>query len=326
MKICVYGAGVIGGILASALARADHSVSVIARGAHLAAIQRSGLTIVTPEDRVNTRLPASLNPADFGVQDLVIVATKTSAFRDVVKGVGSLIGPDTLVAFAVNGIFWFYGDGFSPPGAAIDMQRLDPDGALHRVVGSERALGMVCWGGGEIHEPGVVHATRAGGRFVAGAGTPGSIARARTLIEALRVRDIDIEATGDIRRHMWLKFFGIAGNFATCALTGGTIAQVHGEGAVQDVALALASEAHAVARAHGFLDLGFDAGKLRANPSTSPHKPSMLQDLERGREIELESTYLVLQDLAQQAGVATPTLDVVAPLLTLRARLAGCLR
>ena len=120
MKVCVYGAGVIGGILASAIARAGHIVCVIARGAHLEAIKANGLTVATPESRMNSRVAASADPRDFGAQDLVIVATKTPAFFDVARGVAPLLGPDTLVGFAVNGVYWFYGDGFSPAGANID--------------------------------------------------------------------------------------------------------------------------------------------------------------------------------------------------------------
>jgi len=168
MKICIYGAGVIGGLIASAHARAGHAVSVIARGPQLAAIQARGLTIVTPEGgSVTTRPAASADPHDFGTQDLVIVATKTPAFADVAAHIGPLLGPDTLVGFAVNGIFWFYGDGFSPHGMKIEVPRLDPDGALHRLIGPARALGYVCWMGGEIRAPGTIHANRDGGRIEA---------------------------------------------------------------------------------------------------------------------------------------------------------------
>ncbi len=325
MKICVYGAGVIGGVIASALARAGHEVSAIARGPQLEAIRAKGLTIVwTDGESVTTRIAASSRPGDFGVQDLVVVATKTPAFPDVAAGIGPLIGPDTLVGFAVNGIFWFYGDGFQPPKGTIDVARLDPDGALHRRIGAERALGWVCNCGGEIREPGTIHAsqTRGQGRIVAGAAVPETVQRAEAMIESLGVRDLSLEATTEIRRHMWRKYLGVVGNFATCALTGASIAEAHADPQVKEVLLQLTADAVAVASAHGF-ELGFDIDKARRTASTSPHKPSMLQDLERGRRMEIESSYLVLQDLARAAGVRTPTIDTVVPLLALRARLAG---
>ena len=323
MKICVYGAGVIGGILASALARAGHQVSLIARGAHLEAIRAKGLTVVTPEEKVNSRMAASADPDDFGVQDLVIIATKTPAFGDVARGVSPLIGQKTLVAFAVNGIYWFYGDGFYPPNVTINMDRLDPDGLLHLVIGAERSLGIVCWGGGEINEPGVIEASRTGGRFVLGAATPQLNEAARQLVETLGAKDVTLEYAEDVRAPMWVKTINVIGNFGFCALTAGTIAEVHADKALYNVLVELNAETHSVALAHGFNRLGFDAQKSLQNPSNSPHKPSMLQDLERGRLMEISSTFLIVQDLAAQAGVKTPILDVIAPLVAARARVAG---
>jgi 2-dehydropantoate 2-reductase len=324
MKVCIYGAGVIGGILASSVERAGHETSVIARGPHLAAIQEKGLTIRTAARSETTFPKAVSDPDDLGQQDLVIVATKTPSLPDVAKRISPLLGPGTLVAFAVNGIFWFYGDGFTPGGAQLDLSRLDPDGALHSAVGPERALGVVCISGGEINEPGIVEASRFDGRFVFGAALETTRERAARTIGQLSPADINLEWADNIRLEMWRKYLSVAGNFATCALTGGSIAEVQGTAAVQSVQLALSAEAHAVAVAHGFDTLGFDVEKQRANPNLSPHKPSMLQDLERGRVMEVDSAYLVLQDLARQAGVQTPVLDIVAPLLELRARTAGC--
>jgi 2-dehydropantoate 2-reductase len=235
-----------------------------------------------------------------------------------------LIGESTFVAFAVNGIFWFYGDGFAPGGVRPDVSRLDPDEALHSGVSPERALGIVCISGGEIREPGVVEASRFDGRFVVGAAMPEYENAGADVIRRVQPADINLEWSTNIRMDMWRKYLSVSGNFATCALTGGTIAQVQQSAGVQKVQLGLAAEAHAVAKAHGFHSLGFDAEKLRANPNLSHHKPSMLQDLERGKVMEIDSAYLVLQDLARQAGVETPVLDIVAPMLELRARTAGC--
>lgn len=324
MKICIYGAGVIGGILASAVQRAGHETCVVARGAHLSAIQRNGLTVRTKDRTEITRPHAVSDPSQLRHQDLVIVATKTPSLPQVAACLSPLLGAQTLVAFAVNGIFWFYGDGFTPHGMRLDMGRLDPDGALHAAVSPDRALGVVCISGGEIKEPGVIEATRMDGRFIIGAALDETRPRAADLVGSIHPADINLEWSDDIRAEMWRKFLSVSGNFATCALTGGSIAQVQTTPGVQAVQLGLSSEAHAVALAHGFAGLGFNVEALRANPVLSPHKPSMLQDLERGRVMEVDSAYLILQDLARQVGVATPTLDIVAPLLELRARTAGC--
>jgi 2-dehydropantoate 2-reductase len=325
MKVCVYGAGVIGGILASALQRSGHDVSMIARGATLDAIAAHGLIVQTPSRRLTTSPRVTSNPREIGSQDLVIVSTKTPSLPDVAHAVMPLLDERTLVAFAQNGIFWFYGDGFAPGGLALAMNRMDPDGRLHAAVGAGRALGLLCYAGGEAVEPGVIEMSRDTGRFVCGAALGSSRQAAAALVAELRPADCDLAWTDDVRHAMWLKYMSVVGNFATCALTGGTIADVHGDRAAQSVQLALTAEAHAVAIAHGFTSLGFDLERARANPSVSTHKPSMLQDLERGRIMEIDSVYLILQDLARQVGIATPALDLVTALLALRARAAGCL-
>jgi 2-dehydropantoate 2-reductase len=324
MKVCIFGAGVIGGILGDAMAFAGADVSLIARGPHLEALRANGLTVVAHDRRRVSKLPASQDPRDFGPQDFVVVAAKTPGFGEVARKISPLLGPQTLVAFAVNGVFWFYGDGFAPGGRPIDLRRLDPDGALHEIVGAERALGMVCWGGGEIREPGVVQANKERGRFVLGPALSANAARVKALVDELGVTEVDLEATPDIRTPMWKKFLGIVSNFPITTLTGGTIAQTRSDPAVYELVLDLMAEANNVATAHGFLGLGFDPDKMRAAPGRSPHKPSMLQDFERGRPMEIDSTFGALQDLARQAGVATPVLDIVAPLVTLKARIAGC--
>jgi 2-dehydropantoate 2-reductase len=324
MKVCIYGAGVIGGILASAIGRAGHDVSVIARGEHLEAIRRNGLTIRAPGRVEVTRPLAVADPADLSPQDLVIVATKTPSLPQVAERIGPLMSEKTLVAFAVNGIFWFYGDGFAPQGKPLDLSRLDPGGALHAAVPPAQALGIVCISGGEIREPGVVEASRMDGRFIIGAGLEATRRTAAGTVAQLQPRDVDLSWSDDIRVDMWKKYLSVVGNFATCALTGAPIAAVHADAGVREVQLGLACEAHAVARAHGFTNLGFDIESARANPNRSNHKPSMLQDLERGRIMEIDSAYFALQDLARQAGLATPVLDIVAPLLALRARMSGC--
>lgn len=324
MKVCIYGAGVIGGILASAIQRGGHDVSVIARGENLRAIKENGLEVQVDGKGVKTFPRAVEDPERLGPQDVVLVSTKTTSLRDVAMGIPPLLGPQTVVAFATNGLFWFYGDHdrFAP--APLRTERLDPDGLLHRNIGAGRAVGIVCITGGKLLAPGVVQASRRDGRFIAGGARASAWHDVEPVLEVLQPADIQFEITPDIRHAMWIKYLSVVGNHATCALTGANIAQVHADPAMQTVQLNLVSEAHDVAVAHGYVDLGFSIERWRANPATSPHKPSMLQDLERGRALEIQGTYTVLQDLARQKGIATPTLDVVVALLQLRARTAGC--
>jgi 2-dehydropantoate 2-reductase len=324
MKVCIYGAGVIGGILASACERAGHEVSVIARGPHLEAIRTRGLTVEAPDFHVTTHPPASQNPAEFGPQDLVIIATKTPALPEVARAISPLLGPKTQVAFSVNGVFWFYGDGVRPgSNVKVDCSRLDPHGLLHTTFDINRVHGLVAWAGGEITEPGIIHASRAKGQFVLGSALPENKGEAERLVRELALTEAQIDYAPDLRVPMWKKYMQVAPNFALCSLTTGTIGGVQSDPATLEVMLGVMGEAVAVAKAHGVEGLGFDPDRLRANPSSTSHKPSMLQDLERGRVMEIDSSILILQDLARGAGVATPVLDTVAPLIAMRARMAS---
>lgn len=328
MKICIFGAGVIGGVLAAACARAGHEVSLIARGPHLAAIRADGLKIVTPEDEATYRLRASDDPAALGPQDVVIVCTKTPSLPDVARAISPLLHDGTQVGFSVNGVLWFYPDSFPegaiPAGVKLDCARLDPQGLLQSRIGAVRSFGVIAWAGGEILEPGVVHTSRTGGIFAVGAAMPGNGPVIAQMVTDMALSDVEFTFAPDIRVPMWRKYMSAVGNFAVCTLTGADIGAMQANPPTQELMLAIMGEAYAVARAHGVEGLQFDIAKLRANPVKSDHKPSMLQDLERGRVMEIDSAFLALQDLARGAGVATPVLDTLAPILQMRARVAGC--
>ena len=158
MRICVYGAGSVGGYLAARLAKAGREVSVVARGPHLAAIRVGGLTLQTPEERFTVPVAASDDPADLGRQDLVIVGAKHPALPGIAERIGPLLGPDTPVVFAMNGVLWF----------TADLPRLDPTGSIRRHIGIERALGLIIESPNEVVEPGVVENTGKRNRFTLG--------------------------------------------------------------------------------------------------------------------------------------------------------------
>ena len=161
----------------------------------------TGLTVEAPGFHVTTRLPASSNPADFGPQDLVIITTKTPALPDVARAIGPLLGSTTQVAFSVNGIFWFYGDSFAPgSNLKVDCSRLDPDGLLRMTFGVERVHGLVAWAGGEIDEPGVIHASRAKGVFALGSALPANKGEAERLVRELALIDAQIDYAPDLAR------------------------------------------------------------------------------------------------------------------------------
>ncbi len=325
MKICIFGAGAVGSFLAARLAHSGKTVSVIARGPHLAAIRKDGLTLQAQDGQVTVRLPASDSPAELGPQDLVIVSAKTPSLPQVAQAIAPLLHERTAVVFAVNGVFWFYGDGFAPNGLVPDTRRLDQDGALHRLIGVERSLGMVVRSSNEVVAPGVVRNEGANNGFTIGEAMPDRVGdRAPALAAALDGSGFVCEPLADIRRDMWAKLVRNSASSPLCSLTGSTVADAYSDPAVGELAMALMRETASVAAAHGFAGLLPDAAQAVRTGMALQHKPSMLQDLERGRTMEIDSQLAILRDLARQAQVATPVLDTVLPLLMLRARTAGC--
>ncbi|MGE0151120.1 MAG: ketopantoate reductase family protein [Reyranellaceae bacterium] len=330
MKICIFGAGAVGSFLAARLAQAGKTVSVIVRGPHLAAIRKDGLTLQAQDGEITVRLPASDSPAELGPQDLVVVSAKTPSLPQVAQGMAPLLHAGTAVAFAVNGVFWFYGDGFAPNGMVPDTRRLDRDGSLHRLIGVERSLGMVVRSSNEVIAPGVVRNEGANNGFTIGEAMPDRAMpnragdRAPALAAALDGSGFVCEPLADIRRDMWAKLVRNSASSPLCSLTGSTVADAYNDPAIGELAMALMRETASVAAAHGFAGLLPDAAQAVGMGVALHHKPSMLQDLERGRTMEIDSQLAIVQDLARQAKLATPVLDTVLPLLAMRAKTAGC--
>ncbi len=318
MRICVFGAGSIGGLVAAQLARAGRDVSVIARGPHLQAIRTGGLRLRTPEGEVATRPRATDDPAELGAQDLVVVATKTTALPRVAAGIAPLLHAGTRVAFAVNGVFWFYAHGLA---AAPDVRRLDPGGVVAASIGADRALGLVVHASAEVVEPGLV-VNPNGGRMLVGDATPGRLDRAEAAATALDCPGLSVTATADLRQAMWAKLARNVGSSPVACLTGADSHAIAAMPALEPIGQALRRETLAVAAAQGYPGITLEAGRTT---SSAPIKPSMLQDLERGRPMEIETQLGIVQDLARQTGVPTSVLDILLPMLVLRARVAGCL-
>ena len=323
MRIGIVGAGAVGGYLAARLAHAGHRVALVARGAHLDAIREGVLTLETPDGRLTVAVEASERPGDLGAQDLVITSAKTPALPDLVAGIGPMLGPETPVVTAMNGVFWWYAHGFAPEGRTPPTGRLDPDGRLARAIPAERALGMIVYSSNEVIAPGTVRNVSTGNRYLVGAADPAGLEQAEAVARALDGSGFTIEATAEIRRAMWTKLVRNLSSAPISVLTGATVREIMDDSPVRRVSRALFEEGAAVAAAHGFEGLAGDADPVFA-PGTGPtQKPSMRQDLERGRPMEIDSMLRIVQDFARDSGVATPRLDTVVALVVLRARMAG---
>jgi 2-dehydropantoate 2-reductase len=321
MKICVYGAGAVGGHIAGRLASGQTQVSLIARGEQLAAIRQNGLRVETHGGTLVSHPIATDRPADLGPQDIVIVAVKAPALPAIAEGVSSLLHEDSLVLFVMNGIPWWY---FHSHGGDLDstqLRRLDPDGALWAQIGPERAVGAVAYTACTVVAPGVIRAENARNRLIIGRPDGNTDPRLDALASLLDPTGLEVSVTAKIRDAIWAKLVMnlIGGSLAT--LSASPMKDVLNKPAIAGTAKAMADEGVAIARALG-CDPG-DPDEGLAKLATSSHLQSIAQDLLAGRSMEIDGLFRVPLDLAELAQVPTPNLDLVIEMATQRARAAG---
>ena len=323
MRVCVFGAGAIGGHLAARFAQAaDMHVSVVARGAHLAAMRAHGLRVQAPDDELHARVAASEDPAELGPQDAVVVTVKAPSLPSVAAAIAPLLGPDTMVAFVMNGIPWWYFDQEGGPHDGTALPQLDPGGALRKALGAGRTIGGVVHSPCTVVEPGVVRVTSAQNRVVFGEPDGRVTARVERLAAALRSATFGVEVTPRIRDAVWSKLLH---NLASAALgvpAGTGMAGVLAEPALEAAVHRIIAEGAAIAAALGCTARA-DPDRLLVQGRSSRHVASIVQDLRLGRPMEVEAQLGVPLALARLADVATPTLDLLVALVRVRAREAG---
>ncbi|WP_326914666.1 ketopantoate reductase family protein [Sphingopyxis chilensis] len=312
LRICIFGAGAVGGHFAARLAAAGQDVSVVARGSQLPAIRENGLTLISGEQVIQASVAASDNPADLGPQDLVISTVKATALPVLADGIAPLLADHTPVIFAQNGIPWWYGMGLSGSECgAPDLGWLDPDATLAGAIGPARTIGGVIFSSNQLVEPGVVHNdSPARNALVVGEIDDRASERITEIRAALTASGIDSPSAPDIRAVLWSKLINNMTASVLCLLTGRKVSDLAADDQLAETLLVLMAEARAVAAS-----LGYDFGPVdreglrRAAPD---HKPSILQDYEAGRAMEIDALVRAPLAFARHAGVATPALDAVA--------------
>lgn len=322
MKICIYGAGAIGGYMGVLLQRAGAEVSLIARGAHLDAMRRNGVTLVMDGEELTAHPYCTDRPADLGPQDVVVVALKAHSVPSVVEAMEPLLGNHTTILTAVNGIpYWYFYQHGGPLEDSI-VESVDPGGRQWQTLRPERAIGCVVYPATEVVAPGVI-------KHVYGTKLPigepdGTISpRARHLAGALSAAGFDAPVLGRIRDEIWLKLWGNLCFNPISALTHATLDTICGDEDTRDVARNMMLEAKAIAER---LDIKFRVDlerRIAGAAKVGAHKTSMLQDLERGRAMEIDALVTSVQELGRRVGMPTPTIDVVLALVRQRARVAG---
>jgi 2-dehydropantoate 2-reductase len=322
MRICIYGAGAIGGYMGVLLSRAGAEVSLIARGAHLEAMQRNGVKLLTDHQEYVAHPRCTDDPAELGPQDLVVIAVKAHSVPAIVPAMRPLIGNETALLTAVNGIpYWyFYRHGGKWQDSIVES--VDPDGIQWRMLGPERAIGCVVYPATEVVEPGVIQHVY-GNKLPIGEPDGTGSPRVQRIAEILSAAGFDAPIRERIRDEIWLKLWGNLCFNPISALTCATLDVICADPGTRAVARAMMLEAKAIAEPLGVhfrvdIERRIDgAGRVGA------HKTSMLQDLERGRAMEIDALVTSVQELGRRVEVPTPTIDTVLALVRQRAKLAG---
>ena len=324
MKIAIYGAGAIGGLIGAHLARTGHDVTLIARGPHLAALREKGLRLTGHSGDFIVHPKAAEDAHEAGIQDFVIVALKANAVPAIADKLAPLLGPQTAVVMAVNGVPWWYFYGQEGLLKDARLPSVDPDGKLWDLVGPHRVIGCVVYPAAEVVEPGHIHHVE-NDRFSLGEAGGEKSARVQALSAAFIAAGFKAPVKPVIRAEIWVKLWGNVAFNPLSALTGGTLARICSDAETRAIAKAMMTEAEAIALKLG-VKMPIDVEKrINGAAGVGEHKTSMLQDIERGRPIELEAIVGAVRDLGRLVHVPTPMIDTIYALVKQKAGLLGLL-
>lgn len=323
MRVCIYGAGAIGGYLGVLLHRAGADVSLVARGPHLAAMQASGVRLLMEDGQELTARPrCTSDPQELGPQDYLIVCLKAHSIPSVVEQMLPLLGPETAVVTAVNGVPYWYLHEHGGELAGRPIESVDPGGRQWRLLGPERAIGCVVYPATEIEAPGVIRHVY-GKKLPLGEPDGTTTPRVMALAALFEAAGLEAPVLDRIRDELWLKLWGNLCFNPLSALTHATLDVIATEPGTRAIAATMMAEGQAIAEKLGVrFRVGIDR-RIAGAARVGAHKTSMLQDLERGRPLEIDPMVTVVQELGRLTAVPTPMLDVVSALIRQRAEVAG---
>ena len=328
MKICIYGAGAVGGLIAGRLAQAAHEVSVVARGAHLTAIREKGLRLAFEGKEFSVKLKAESEPTNLGPQDCVIVAVKGQSLPEVAAGIAPLLGPGTSIVTAMNGVPWWFFErlpfAHQRPGGGgkLRLESLDPGGKLSRAMPIERIVGCVVHLAASTPEPGLIRHNM-GKRLILGEPGGRNTARTQAMVAALQGAGFEAEASGFIEKDFWVKLLGNISFNPVSALTLATANRMIADEQIKAYMVAIMRECLAIGRAVG-VDADIDPeARMDMARRLGAFKTSMLQDMEAGKRLEIDGLLIGTLEIARKAGVAAPFTESLAGLARLRAQSSG---
>ena len=322
MKVCIFGAGAIGGYMGVKLAKAGADVSLVARGPHLAAMQEKGLTLIEEGETKTVSVTASDDPAALGVQDYVIVTLKAHSVPPVVSKMAPLIGPNTTIVSGVNGVPWWYFHKLEGAHEGTRLDSVDPGNVQWDGFGPDRVLGCVVYPAAEVIEPGVIKHIE-GNRFSLGEPDGSKSDRAQALSKILANAGLKAPVRPKLRDEIWVKLWGNLSFNPISALTHATLDVLCTDEGTRAVARNMMIEAQEIAERLG-VKFPIDVDRrIAGGAAVGAHRTSMLQDLDQGRPMEIDALVASVQELGSITGVPTPTINTVLGLIRLRARTAG---
>ncbi len=322
LKVCIYGAGAVGGLVAARLARAGHDVSVVARRAHLTAIRADGLKVLSGSGDFSVRVTADSDPERLPAQDYVIVAVKGQDLPGVAAGIGPLLGERTSIVTAMNGVPWWFFDRLPFGGGKLRLESLDPEGALSRAMPTSRIVGCVIHLAASLAGPGTVRHNM-GERLILGEPGGKNTERTGRIAEALRGAGFEAVETREIEKEFWVKLLGNVSFNPVSALTLATADRMIADAQTKAYLVAIIRECLAIGRAVG-VDADIDPeARIDMARRLGRFKTSMLQDLEAGKRLEIDGLLTGTLEVARKAGVAAPFTESLLGLIRLRAQTTG---
>lgn len=322
MKAVIYGAGAIGGWMGVKLAQAGHEIGVVARGATLAALREHGLRLIEGGETQTVRVKAVEDPAELGVQDLVVVAVKGPAMASVAAHIAPLLGPQTLVLTAMNGVPWWFCDGLGGDFAGKRLKSVDPDGAIAAAIPGEQTVGCVVHASCLVEAPGVIRHHQGNGLIVGeAAGRPSE--RVKALTEALVAAGFNASMSEQIQRDVWYKLWGNMTMNPISAMTGATTDRILSDELVRNFVTSIMLEAKEIGARFGIPIDQAPQDRHAVTLKLGAMKTSMLQDVEARKPVELDALVSAVRELGQLTGVQTPYTDALLGLARLHASTLG---
>jgi 2-dehydropantoate 2-reductase len=319
MKVCIYGAGAIGGYIGAQLAASGCEVSAVARGATLEALREYGIRLQLKDVLVTAKVRAAEDPRELGPQDLVVIAVKTTALVDVAARIQPLLGNGTIVLPAMNGVPWWFFNGFGGTYHGTRIESVDPGGAIGEAIPARHVLGCVVHASCSVSAPGIVR-HGAGNRLIVGEPDGKQSERVRGLVAQLVRSGFDATASNCIQADVWYKLWGNMTMNPVSAITGATCDRILDDPLVSGFCLAIMREAAAIGAKIGCPISQSGEDRNAVTRQLGAFKTSMLRDVEAGRPVELDALVSAVREIGEKTGTATPNIDALLGLARLHAR------